>query len=76
MSLGEGQPSLFDLCDLWCQVWAGFMIERPLQTAENLYEDLEFLDRLKSHMIGIGSLDYLFHNHTHYSIIMGSVQVI
>jgi biotin synthase len=54
MSLRERKQCLYDLRDIGYQVGAGFMVGTPFQTAENLYEDLEFLDDLRPQMIGIG----------------------
>ncbi len=42
------------LKEIGYQVGAGFMVDSPGQTIENLAEDLEYLWTLQPHMIGIG----------------------
>jgi biotin synthase len=54
MSLRERKQCLRDLKDIGYQVGAGFMVGAPFQTAENLLEDLRFLEELEPHMVGIG----------------------
>ncbi|MCM1273232.1 MAG: [FeFe] hydrogenase H-cluster radical SAM maturase HydE [Clostridium sp.] len=54
MSLSNRKKCLYDLKALGYQVGAGFMVGSPKQTSENIASDLEFLNELKPHMIGIG----------------------
>jgi biotin synthase len=54
MKLSERKQCLFDLRDFGFQVGAGFMAGYPFQTLDHLYDDLEFLDELRPHIIGIG----------------------
>ncbi len=54
MSLKHRKDCLFTLKELGYQVGSGFMVGSPWQTAENLVEDLRFLQTLEPDMIGIG----------------------
>jgi biotin synthase len=54
MKLSERKQCLYDLRDIGYQVGAGFMVGTPYQTPGHLYDDLEFLEDLRPHMIGIG----------------------
>ncbi|MCM1495690.1 MAG: [FeFe] hydrogenase H-cluster radical SAM maturase HydE [Bacteroides sp.] len=54
LSLNRRKQCLQDLKDLGYQVGAGFMVGTPGQTIEHLTADLEFLQELQPHMIGIG----------------------
>ena len=54
MSLKHRKDCLFILKELGYQVGSGFMVGSPWQTAENLVEDLRFLQTLEPDMIGIG----------------------
>ena len=54
MSLAVRKQCLYDLKELGYQAGAGFMVGSPYQTAENLADDLIFLQKLRPHMIGIG----------------------
>ena len=54
MSLAHRQDCLRQLKDIGYQVGAGFMVGSPGQTAETLWEDLQFLRELQPHMVGIG----------------------
>jgi len=54
MSLENRKKCLYTLKEIGFQVGAGFMVETPYQTFENLASDLIFLRELKPHMIGIG----------------------
>ncbi|MEG0051188.1 MAG: [FeFe] hydrogenase H-cluster radical SAM maturase HydE [Terrisporobacter sp.] len=45
---------LKNLKEIGYQVGAGFMVESPYQSNENLVEDLLYLKELEPHMIGIG----------------------
>lgn len=48
------QQCLYTLKELGYQAGAGFMVGSPYQTAENLADDLIFLQKLRPQMIGIG----------------------
>lgn len=48
------QNCLYTLKKLGYQAGAGFMVGSPYQTAENLADDLMFLQKLRPQMIGIG----------------------
>ncbi|MBR5279694.1 MAG: [Clostridia bacterium] len=52
--LQSRMEALATLKDLGFQVGAGFMVGSPFQTAENLAEDLYFLQEFRPHMVGIG----------------------
>ena len=54
MSLAHRKNCLFTLKELGYQVGSGFMVGSPYQTADNLVEDLRFLQELRPDMIGIG----------------------
>ncbi len=54
LSLESRKRCLYDLKDIGFQVGAGFMVDSPFQTTENLAADLVFLRELKPHMVGIG----------------------
>jgi biotin synthase len=54
MSLEERKQCLRDLKDIGYQVGAGFMVGTPWQSAENLLEDLRFIEELEPQMVGIG----------------------
>lgn len=54
LSLSHRKACLSDLKKIGFQVGAGFMVGSPYQTAENLAEDLVFLQELVPHMVGIG----------------------
>jgi len=45
---------LYDLKEVGFQVGAGFMVEAPFQTVDNIIEDLRFMQELVPDMIGIG----------------------
>ena len=62
MSLENRKRCLFDLKDIGYQVGSGFMVGSPWQTAENLLQDLRFLQELQPDMIGIGP--YITHEQT------------
>ncbi len=53
-SLEARKSCLYDLKDIGYQVGAGFMVDSPFQTYDNLAEDLLFLKDLEPHMVGIG----------------------
>ncbi len=54
LSSQNRQNCLYTLKELGYQAGAGFMVGSPYQTAENLADDLMFLQRLRPQMIGIG----------------------
>ena len=45
---------LWDLKEIGYQVGTGFMVGSPCQTAENLADDMLFIEKLQPHMVGIG----------------------
>lgn len=54
LSAQNRQNCLYILKELGYQAGAGFMVGSPYQTAENLADDLIFLQKLRPQMIGIG----------------------
>lgn len=54
LSVKNRQNCLYTLKELGYQAGAGFMVGSPYQTAENLADDLMFLQKLRPQMIGIG----------------------
>ena len=54
LSAESRQSCLHTLKELGYQAGAGFMVGSPYQTAENLADDLMFLQKLRPQMIGIG----------------------
>lgn len=54
MSLTNRKQCLFWLKELGYQVGSGFMVGSPGQTSDCLVADLQFLNELEPHMIGIG----------------------
>ena len=54
LSAANRKRCLWDLKEIGYQVGSGFMVGSPGQTAENLLEDLRFLQSLDPDMIGIG----------------------
>lgn len=54
LSAQNRQDCLYTLKELGYQAGAGFMVGSPYQTAENLADDLMFLQKLRPQMIGIG----------------------
>lgn len=54
MSLENRKRCLFVLREIGYQVGSGFMVGSPSQTPHCLAEDMEFLQELQPHMIGIG----------------------
>lgn len=54
LSAANRQQCLYTLKELGYQAGAGFMVGSPCQTAENLADDLMFLQKLRPQMIGIG----------------------
>lgn len=54
LSLQNRKECLWNLKKIGYQVGAGFMVDSPFQTEENLVEDLLFLKELDPEMVGIG----------------------
>lgn len=54
MKLETRKRCLWNLKEIGFQVGAGFMVDAPYQTTENMIADLRFLEELKPDMIGIG----------------------
>lgn len=54
MSLENRKRCLYDLKEIGYQTGSGFMVGSPFQTADNIIQDLRFLQELKPDMIGIG----------------------
>lgn len=54
LSAKNRQNCLYTLKELGYQAGAGFMVGSPCQKAENLADDLMFLQKLRPQMIGIG----------------------
>ena len=54
LSLQNRKECLWNLKKIGYQVGAGFMVDSPFQTEENLAEDLLFLKELDPEMVGIG----------------------
>lgn len=54
MSLANRKQCLWDLKEIGYQVGCGFMVGSPNQTADTLFEDLQFIRQLQPHMVGIG----------------------
>ncbi len=74
MSLAVRKQALYDLKEIGFQVGAGFMVESPYQTTENLADDLLFLKELEPDMVGIGPFishkDTIFAKEKHGSLEM------
>lgn len=54
MDFDRRRECLEDLKEIGYQIGAGFMVGLPGQRAEDLAEDLKYLQKLNPHMIGIG----------------------
>lgn len=54
MSFANRIECLFNLKKIGYQVGAGFMVGLPNQTNEDFVEDLQFLQELQPHMVGLG----------------------
>ena len=54
MKLETRKRCLWNLKEIGFQVGAGFMVDAPYQTTENIIADLHFLEELEPDMIGIG----------------------
>lgn len=65
MSLKNRKQCLYDLKEIGYQVGSGFMVGSPYQSAENLIEDILFLQEIQPDMIGIGP--YITHEDTLFS---------
>lgn len=74
MSLAVRKQALYDLKEIGFQVGAGFMVESPYQTTENLADDLLFLKELEPDMVGLGPFishkDTIFAKEKHGSLEM------
>lgn len=74
MSLEIRKKALYDLKEIGFQVGAGFMVESPYQTTENLADDLLFLKELEPDMVGLGPFiphkDTMFAKEKHGSLEM------
>jgi len=62
MSFENRQQCLWHLKEIGYQVGAGFMVGLPTQTNEDYVADLQFLQDLQPHMVGIGP--FIPHHHT------------
>ncbi len=65
MSMTRRQECLFALKEIGFQVGAGFMVDSPYQTTEDIIADLRFLEKLQPDMIGIGP--YVTHSDTPFA---------
>lgn len=73
MSGKNRQKCLWNLKEIGFQVGAGFMVDSPFQTTEDLIQDLRFLQELQPDMIGIGP--YLRHSNTPFALYKnGSIE--
>ncbi len=54
LSLENRKACLFTLKEIGYQVGCGFMVGSPWQTTDTLLDDLEFIQKLQPHMVGIG----------------------
>ena len=54
LTIENRKRCLWDLKELGYQVGCGIMVGAPGQTAEHILEDLEFMQQLQPHMVGIG----------------------
>lgn len=74
LSAKNRQDCLFTLKKIGFQTGAGFMTGSPYQTAENLAEDMLFLEKLQPHMVGIGP--FIPHHATPFADMpQGSVEL-
>lgn len=64
LSLAHRKQCLFDLKKIGYQVGAGFMVQSPHQTFDNLAEDMLFMLGLQPEMVGIGP--FVPHHDTMY----------
>ena len=65
MSLENRMRCLWDLKELGYQTGTGMMVGSPFQTLSCLWEDLQFIRKLRPEMIGIGP--YLVHRDTPFA---------
>ncbi len=65
MSMTRRQECLYVLKEIGFQVGAGFMVDSPYQTTEDIIADLRFLEKLQPDMIGIGP--YVTHSDTPFA---------
>ncbi len=65
LSLGSRVDSLQSLKQIGYQVGTGFMVGAPHQTIEDIVEDIEFIERFRPHMVGIGP--FVAHSATPFS---------
>ena len=54
LTLKDRMRCLYDLKSIGFQTGAGFMVNSPFQTAENLAKDLKFIEEFSPEMCGIG----------------------
>lgn len=64
MSLENRMKCLYNLKSIGYQTGAGFMVGSPFQTAETIVKDLEFIQKLKPEMCGIGP--FIVHKDTKF----------
>lgn len=69
LSLENRKQCLFSLKELGYQTGSGFMVGAPFQTADDLIEDLRFLQKLQPQMIGIGP--FVPHHSTPFADMQG-----
>lgn len=69
LSLENRKQCLFSLKKLGYQTGSGFMVGAPFQTADDLIEDLRFLQKLQPQMIGIGP--FVPHHSTPFADMQG-----
>ncbi len=73
MSFENRQECLYNLKEIGYHTGAGFMVDSPYQTNENLAEDLIFLEKLQPHMVGIGP--FIPHNQSPFKdMLAGTVE--
>lgn len=65
LSIEHRKECLFNLKDIGYQVGCGIMVGSPGQTAAHICEDLQFMQKLDPHMIGIGP--FIPHQYTPFS---------
>ncbi len=65
MSLENRMRCLYDLKDIGYQVGCGIMVGSPWQSEDTIYKDLEFMQALQPHMIGIGP--FIHHKDTPFA---------
>lgn len=65
MSSNRRMQCLWDLKEIGYQTGAGFMVDSPFQTTEDIIKDLRFMQKLQPDMIGIGP--FLAHSKTPFA---------